>query len=102
MVNFNDVSKYLYQLMQERIIILDGAMGTTIQKHRLTEEQFRGQRFQAHHRPLKGNNDLLCLTQPQIIEDIYFNYLKSGSDIIETNTFNANAISLSDYDTAGL
>ena len=87
----------LQQLAKERLLILDGAMGTMIQLYGLTENDFRGKLFQ--HTPIaqKGNNDLLCLTRPDVIEDIHQKYLKAGADIIETNTFNANRISQSDY-----
>ena len=68
--------------------MLDGAMGTMIQRYKLTEEQYRGERFKYYHRDLKGNNDLLSITQPQIIQEIHEEYLKAGADIIETNTFN--------------
>jgi len=77
--------------------VLDGAMGTMIQRHRLTEEQFRGARFAAHPKPLKGDNDLLCLTRPHVITEIHRGYLAAGADIIETNTFNGTRISQSDY-----
>ena len=87
----------LKQLMQERIAILDGAMGTMIQKHKLTEEDFRGKRFADWDSELRGNNDLLTLTQPQIIADIHREFLLAGADIIETNTFNSNGESLADY-----
>lgn len=83
--------------LEKRILILDGAMGTMIQKHKLTEKDYRGERFQQHPFDLKGNNDLLSLTQPDIIQDIHLQYLKAGADIIETNTFNANSISMKDY-----
>ncbi|MCS6981756.1 MAG: homocysteine S-methyltransferase family protein [Flavobacteriales bacterium] len=83
--------------MQQRILVLDGAMGTMIQKYGLREEDFRGSRFSSWPRPLKGNNDLLSITQPQIIESIHRQYLEAGADIIETNTFNANSISMADY-----
>ena len=82
----------------ERIHILDGAMGTMIQQHKLTEADFRGERFKHHHKELKGDNDLLVLTQPAIIEDIHYQYYISGADIAETNTFNATTISQADYD----
>ncbi|MDP3981475.1 MAG: methionine synthase [Chlamydiota bacterium] len=87
---------FLKQL-EKRILILDGAMGTMIQGHRLEEEDFRGQRFAHHPSPLKGNNDLLSLTQPSIIREIHQAYLEAGADIIETNTFNSNRISMLDY-----
>ncbi|MEE8428559.1 MAG: methionine synthase, partial [Gammaproteobacteria bacterium] len=84
-------------LLQERILILDGAMGTMIQSHRLDEAGYRGTRFADHPSDLKGNNDLLVLSQPQIIRDIHTAYLDAGADIVETNTFNATAISQADY-----
>ncbi|RMG50997.1 MAG: methionine synthase [Acidobacteria bacterium] len=87
----------LARLLDQRILVLDGAMGTMIQRHRLTEEDFRGERFKHHESALKGNNDLLCLTQPELVKAIHRAYLEAGADIIETNTFNANAISQSDY-----
>ncbi len=84
-------------LLEERILILDGAMGTMIQAHQLDEADYRGERFKDHPGELKGNNDLLSLTQPHIIQGIHEAYLDAGADIVETNTFNANAISLADY-----
>lgn len=92
----------LYQLLEQKIVFLDGAMGTMIQKHQLSEQDYRGERFKDWDKDLKGNNDLLCLTQPQIIEDIHYAYLKAGAQIIETNTFNAQAISLEDYQMQSL
>ena len=89
-------------ILQKRILVLDGAMGTLIQKHKLTEEQFRGELFKDHPVEIKGNNDLLVLTQPDIIKNIHSQYLEAGSDIIETNTFNGNAISQADYQTEHL
>jgi 5-methyltetrahydrofolate--homocysteine methyltransferase len=85
------------QLLLQRILILDGAMGTMIQQRRLDEAAFRGERFRDWPKDLKGHNDLLNLTQPQIIEDIHRQYLEAGADIVETNTFNSQAISLADY-----
>ena len=87
----------LNALVQDRILILDGAMGTMIQRHKLTEADYRGDRFAKHASDLRGNNDLLVLTQPQIIAAIHRQYLDAGADILETNTFNANAVSQSDY-----
>ncbi|MEA3244112.1 MAG: homocysteine S-methyltransferase family protein, partial [Pseudomonadota bacterium] len=87
----------LEQLLQERILILDGAMGTMIQRYKLDEAGYRGERFKDWPCDLKGNNDLLSLTQPQIISDIHKAYLEAGADIIETNTFNSTSISLADY-----
>lgn len=85
------------RLLEERILFLDGAMGTMIQGYRLTEEQYRGEEFANFEHSVKGNNDLLCLTQPAIIEEIHSQFLEVGSDILETNTFNANEISMADY-----
>ncbi|MCK9426108.1 MAG: methionine synthase [Ignavibacteriaceae bacterium] len=87
----------LQDLLKQRILVLDGAMGTMIQRHTLTEEDFRGEQFKNHPHDLKGNNDLLSLTQPEIIKDIHREYLKAGADIIETNTFNSTSISQADY-----
>ncbi len=87
----------LNALLGRKILVLDGAMGTMIQKHRLDEEHFRGERFAAHARDLKGNNDLLTLTQPKLIKGIHRAFLNVGADIIETNTFNSTTISQSDY-----
>lgn len=87
----------LTALLNKQILIIDGAMGTMIQKHRLEEADYRGARFKEYAHDLKGNNDLLCLTQPQIIKDIHKQYLAAGAHIIETNTFNAQAVSLEDY-----
>jgi len=92
-----DRTEELRALLAERILILDGAMGTEIQRHRLGEADFRGERFAEFGRDLKGNNDLLTLTRPQIIRDIHASYLSAGADIIETNTFNSNAPSQADY-----
>ncbi len=89
--------KTLEQLLQERILILDGAMGTMIQEYKLEEEDYRGDRFVDWPSDVKGNNDLLCLTQAKIIKDIHLAYLDAGSDIIETNTFNANEYGMGDY-----
>src|SRR6185295_2855332 len=83
--------------LAKRIVLLDGAMGTMIQRHKLKEADYRGERFAGHDVDLKGDNDLLVLTRPDIIADIHDQYLEAGSDIIETNTFNSNAISQADY-----
>ncbi len=88
-------------LIKEKILILDGAMGSMIQNEHLTEEDYKGSLFRDHPKLLKGNNDLLCLTRPQLIEDIHFQYLMAGADIIETNTFNATRISQSEYGLEG-
>jgi 5-methyltetrahydrofolate--homocysteine methyltransferase len=92
-----DRTAELQALMHERILVLDGAMGTMIQQARLTEEQFRGERFRGWGRELRGNNDLLTLTQPGLVRRLHLDYLAAGVDIIETNTFNSTAVSLADY-----
>ncbi len=94
--------KNIYKEIQNRILVLDGAMGTMIQNYHLSEEDFRGERFKDYTTDLKGNNDLLNLTQPDIIRAIHKEYLDAGADIIETNTFNANAISMADYQMGSL
>lgn len=92
----------LYAQVKQRILVIDGAMGTMIQAYSLDESDYRGDRFADFHRDVKGNNELLALTQPHIIEAIHKAYLEAGADIIETNTFSANAISQADYDMQGL
>lgn len=87
----------IFQDIAKKTLTLDGAMGTMIQRHVLSEEDFRGQRFKDHSVALKGNNDLLCITRPDIIEEIHLSYFEAGADIIETNTFNAQKISMEDY-----
>ncbi|GAP35031.1 homocysteine S-methyltransferase family protein [Piscinibacter sakaiensis] len=89
-------------LLSQRIAVLDGAMGTMIQRYRLGEADFRGSRFSDHPKDLKGNNDLLPLTRPDVIREIHDQYLAAGADIIETNTFGATSIAQEDYDLAGL
>ena len=84
--------------LTKRILVLDGAMGTMIQQHQLEEADFRGERFSGHHVDLKGNNDLLSLTRPDIIKDIHLVYLNAGADILETNTFSSTSIAQADYD----
>lgn len=91
------MSSQIEDILKERIMVLDGAMGTMIQRHTLTEEDFRGERFKDHKHPLKGNNDLLSLTRPDIILDIHRQYLEAGADIIETNTFSGTTIAQADY-----
>ncbi len=93
----DDTSRLLRKLASERILLLDGGMGTMIQRYGLGEDDYRGTRLARHAQPLKGNNDLLCLTRPDVVRAIHAAYLDAGSDIIETNTFNAQAISQSDY-----
>lgn len=87
----------LKQIINERVLVLDGAMGTMIQKYNLSEQDFRSERFAKIPGQLKGNNDLLCLTRPEVIKDIHRKYLEAGADIIETNTFNAQRVSMADY-----
>ena len=91
--------KKIEHIMRDRILVLDGAMGTMLQSYGLNEEDFRGERFADHTCDLKGNHDILCLTQPKIVEDIHDAYFKAGADLVETNTFNATAISQADYQT---
>ena len=90
-------SDILYQNLQQRILVLDGAMGTMLQRYQFTEENYRGERFKNWEYPLKGNNDLLSLTQPHAIEAVHKKYLEAGADIIETNTFSATTIAMADY-----
>ncbi|WP_028789044.1 homocysteine S-methyltransferase family protein [Terrimonas ferruginea] len=85
-----------------RILVIDGAMGTMIQRYKLQEADYRGERFKDWHSDVKGNNDLLCLTQPQIITEIHRQYLDAGADIIETNTFSSTSIAMADYDMQSL
>ena len=89
--------KTIYDCLKERILIIDGAMGTMIQRHKLAEKDFRGERFKDWPVDVKGNSDLLCLTQPEIIESVHRQYLEAGADIIETNTFSSTAIAQADY-----
>lgn len=95
-------AQVLPDLLRQRIVLLDGAMGTMIQQRQLSEADFRGQRFAGHPHPVKGNNELLNLTQPEVILSIHEAYLEAGSDIVETNTFGATAVAQADYDMAGL
>ena len=89
-------------IFKDRILVLDGAMGTMVQSYKLTEADFRGELFKDHTSDLKGNNDLLCLTRPDVVGEIHKAYFDAGADIVETNTFNANAISQQDYGTERL
>ncbi|MCB9260784.1 MAG: homocysteine S-methyltransferase family protein [Flavobacteriales bacterium] len=88
---------YFNELLTERILFLDGAMGTMIQRYKLAEEDYRGSRFADFEHSVKGNNDLLCITKPEVVREIHKKFLDAGADILETNTFNANAISMADY-----
>lgn len=92
----------LTTLLEERILIIDGAMGTMIQRHKFSDADYRGERFKNHPGQLKGNNDLLSLTQPEVICDIHREYLEAGADIIETNTFSATSIAMADYEMEDL
>lgn len=94
--------KTIQQHLQERILIIDGAMGTMIQRHKFEEADYRGERFKNWHCDVKGNNDLLSVTQPQIIKGIHKQYLEAGADIIETNTFSSTVIAQADYDMQSL
>src|SRR5262247_2245969 len=97
MVEILHSASLLDSLLKARILVLDGAMGTMIQQRKLDEAAFRGEQFKNWKKDLKGHNDLLNLTQPALIQDIHRQYLDAGADIIETNTFNSQAISLLDY-----
>ena len=92
----------LEQQLEKNILVMDGAMGTEIQLLGLKEEDYRGERFSDHHLDLKGNNELLSLTRPEVSRKIHLDYLNAGADIIETNTFTANGVSQADYDLAAL
>lgn len=91
------VKEQLDEISARRILIIDGAMGTMVQRYNLREEDYRGARFAAHEQKLAGCNDILCLTKPAVISEIHEKYLIAGADIIETCSFNANAVSLEDY-----
>src|SRR6266516_3854734 len=92
----------LRDLAREKILVLDGAMGTMIQALQLDEAAFRGERFADFHRDIRGNNDLLILTQPKAIEDIHAAYLRAGADIVATNTFSSTSIAQADYEMSHL
>lgn len=97
-----NIKHRLLSQLKNRILVIDGAMGTMIQQYALEEKDYRGERFRDYPSDLRGNNDLLCLTRPDIIRDIHKAYLLAGANIIETNTFNAQAVSLEDYQMQGL
>ncbi len=97
----SDISN-IYSDLEQRILVIDGAMGTMIQRYKLEEKDYRGERFANWHTDVKGNNDLLCITQPQIIKAIHKEYLTAGADIIETNTFSSTSIAMADYDMQSL
>ena len=92
----------IWQELEKRILVLDGAMGTMLQQYKFTEEDFRGERFKDFHIPLQGNNDLLSITQPKAIKEIHTKYLEAGADIIETNTFSGTSIAMADYELEGI
>ena len=92
-----DATADLTAALRERVLVLDGAMGTMIQGHGLSEADYRGERFAEHPDDQQGNNDLLSITQPEIIRGVHLAYLEAGADLLETNTFNAQRISLADY-----
>jgi 5-methyltetrahydrofolate--homocysteine methyltransferase len=94
--------RHLHNALEQRILLLDGAMGTMIQRHKLDEAAYRGERFAHWHSDLKGNNDLLSITQPDIIQGIHEDYLNAGADILETNTFNSTRVAMADYDMEDL
>lgn len=102
MPNSQERAQLLKEQLNKRILVLDGAMGTMIQSYKLEEEDYRGERFASHGCDIKGNNDLLSLTRPDIIREIYQSYLDAGSDILETNTFNATTIAMADYEMEDL
>ncbi len=87
----------IYKEIQKRILVLDGAMGTMLQEYKFTEEDFRGERFKNHPSPLKGNNDLLSITQPEAVKEVHRKYFAAGADIVETNTFSGTTIAMADY-----
>ncbi|WP_122082112.1 methionine synthase [Vibrio coralliirubri] len=98
----SNVRQKIDALLKQRILLIDGGMGTMIQDYKLEEQDYRGERFADWHSDLKGNNDLLVLTQPKLIKDIHSEYLEAGADILETNTFNATTIAMADYDMESL
>lgn len=95
----NPSAKELLALLEKQILVIDGAMGTMIQRFPLTEDDFRGEVLKNHAHPLKGNNELLCLTRPDVIEAIHVKFLEAGANILETNTFSSNQVSQGDYKT---
>ncbi len=92
------MDKDIRSILEQRIMVIDGAMGTMIQRYQLDEKDYRGERFADYHKDIKGNNDILSITQPQIVEDIHREYLEAGADIVETNTFSSTSIAQADYD----
>lgn len=98
----NKVRQQIEAQLKQRILLIDGGMGTMIQGYKLEEQDYRGERFANWHCDLKGNNDLLVLSQPQLIKEIHSAYLEAGADILETNTFNATTIAMADYEMESL
>jgi 5-methyltetrahydrofolate--homocysteine methyltransferase len=96
------MKKDIYKELKNRILILDGAMGTMLQRYNFTEEDFRGDRFKDFHKPVKGNNDLLSLTQPEAIAEVHSKYFEAGADIVETNTFSGTTVAMADYEMEDL
>jgi len=94
--------KNIKELLTERVLVLDGAMGTMLQRYKFTEEDFRGERFKDWGHPLQGNNDLLSLTQPDAIAEVHRKYFEAGADIVETNTFSGTTIAMADYNMESL
>ena len=98
----SNIKTQIEKQLLERILLIDGGMGTMIQEYKFEENDYRGKRFSDWHCDLKGNNDLLVLSQPHIIRDIHSAYLEAGADILETNTFNSTTIAMADYDMESL
>ena len=96
-MNASDRQRLLEQVAAQRILVLDGAMGTMLQRRKLQEADYRGERFASHPRDLRGNHDVLVLTRPDVVEDVHEQYFEAGADIVETNTFNGTAIAQADY-----
>ena len=94
---FHHTMHELQESLDSRILMLDGGMGTMIQRYKLSEADFRGSRFKDHPHDLKGNNDLLVLTRPDVVREVHLEYLRHGADIVETNTFNGTSIAQADY-----
>ena len=92
----------IYKELQKRILVLDGAMGTMLQKHNFSERDFRGTQFKDHQKALQGNNDILSITQPEAVKDVHRQYFQAGADIVETNTFSSTTIAMADYEMAHL
>src|SRR5918993_5139610 len=98
LATISDTAQLLEQLLDDRILVIDGAMGTMIQRYKLSEEDVRGDRFQGHHKDLVRFSDILCLTHPEKITEIHRQYLAAGADIVETNTFGASLVGMDEFD----